>query len=149
MEKEFLNKDQIKQEIKQEIKEFKKFALKEDTIKIAIAVIIGGSINKMANSISNDILSPIINLLVYSPNNFWSKMALNLNKDTKIEVGNLISSFLEFVIVSVFVYVVYIKLIKNLVKNENVINNKNKNCPQCFSSINILAKRCPFCTTRL
>jgi large conductance mechanosensitive channel len=146
MEKEFLNKDQIKQEIKQEIKEFKKFALKEDTMKIAIAVIVGGSIQRFANSISNDILSPIINLLVYKPSGFWNKLAVSINKDTKIEIGNLISSFLEFTIISLIVYVVYMKLIKNLIKNENI---NNKTCNQCFSSINYMAKRCPYCTSRL
>lgn len=146
MEKEFLNKDQIKQEIKQEIKEFKRFALKEDTMKIAIAVIVGGSIHKLANSISNDILSPIVNFLVYKPSGFWNELAININKDIKIEIGNLISSFLEFTIISIIVYIVYMKLIKSLIKNENI---NNKLCKQCFSSINSLAKRCPYCTSRL
>lgn len=139
--KEFITKE----DIKTEIKKFKQFAFKEDMMKISIAVIIGGSINKVANSVAVNILNPIVNFLMYKPGNFWNGYVIHLNKDIKLEVGNFLSSLCEFLIVSLLVYIVYIKLMRNLIKVE--VNTKT--CPFCFCEINKLAKRCSQCTSKL
>jgi len=139
--KEFITRD----EIKSEIKKFKQFAFKEDMLKIAIAVIIGGSINKMANSASNNILNPIVNFLLYRPGNFWNGYVVHLNKDIKLEVGNFLSNIFEFLIVSLIVYIVYVKIMQNLIKQER----NTKTCSFCFSEIHKLAKRCPQCTSKI
>jgi large conductance mechanosensitive channel len=139
--KEFITKD----DIKKEIKKFKQFAFKEDMVKISIAVIVGGAINKVANSASNNILNPIVNFLMYKPGNFWNGYVIHLNKDIKLEVGNFLSSVCEFLIVSLLVYIVYIKLMKNLIQ----VERNTKTCNFCFSEIHKLASRCPQCTSKL
>lgn len=139
--KEFITRE----EIKSEIKKFKQFAFKEDMMKISIAVIIGGTINKVTNSASVSILNPIVNFLMYRPGNFWNGYVIHLNKDIKLEVGNFLSAVCEFFIVSILVYIVYTKIMKNLIK----IERNTKTCNFCFSEVHKLASRCPQCTSKL
>lgn len=141
--KEFIKKE----DIKNEIKNFKKFALKEDLIKISTAIIIGGSVNKMSNSISNNIVNPVVNFLMDKPGSLLQGYDIPLDKNFKLSMGNLFGSFFEFFLVCLLVYIIYIKLINNLLIEKEPEDTKL--CPFCFKQINKLSRRCAFCTSSI
>ena len=145
------------------LKGFKKFILRGNVVEMAVGIIIGLSFNKIINSFVNDILMPPISLLVGKIN--FSSLYINLS-DRKfanlaeaeaagvpiIKYGIFINTVIDFLLVAFFLYLVitYYNKLKDIKKKEEIAAAPDtKQCPYCYSTINIKATRCPFCTTEL
>lgn len=108
--------------IKKELEEFKKFAFKGDMIKISVGIIIGNSFNSVVKSISDNIIMPIINFLILQTGNNWRSWEINFASGIVIEMGKFLGSVVDFLLISIILYIVYVKLMGNIyekVKNSN------------------------------
>jgi large conductance mechanosensitive channel len=69
-----------------------------------------------------------------------------------IGYGAFITTIIDFLIVAICIFAVIkaMNTLKELQKKKEVAAEPTaKDCPQCCSSINIKAKRCPHCTAQL
>ncbi|HAV92452.1 TPA: large conductance mechanosensitive channel protein MscL [candidate division WOR-3 bacterium] len=142
-------------------KEFKEFALKGNMLDLAVGIILGAGFGKIITSLVNDILMPPLGLLIGKVD--FSNLFIDLSgkgfkslTDAKaagaatINYGLFINVLLDFMIVA-FVIFLLIKQVNKLnrKKEESPAVPTTKECPFCFSQININASRCPNCTSEI
>ena len=115
------------------LKEFKDFAFKGNLIDMAVGVIIGGAFGTVMKSLVDDIFMPVLGL-VTGGINFKDKYIVlsggdkipegaNLEKAqeagaTLLTYGNFISAFIAFLLVALAVFIVIIKVVGSLNKEE-------------------------------
>lgn len=131
------------------IHEFKEFALKGNVIDLAVGVIIGGAFQKIINSLVNDVISPTIGIFANTDFNY---LVANVG-EVSIKYGSFITSVINFLIMALIIFI-FIRTINNLKEKvriyEGIEEEKTtKQCPYCFTDINIHATRCPNCTSKL
>ena len=131
--------------MKKFVKEFKEFALRGNVIDLAVGVIIGGAFQAIVSSLTADVISPFIGLFAKTD---FSSMVLTLN-GVDIKYGSFITAVINFVIMA-FVIFLFIKGINKLTsfgkKTEEPKPKTTKECPFCYTEINIKATKCPHCT---
>ncbi|MCS7257934.1 MAG: large conductance mechanosensitive channel protein MscL [candidate division WOR-3 bacterium] len=140
------------------LKEFKEFAMRGNVLDMAVGIIIGSAFGKIVSSLVNDIIMPPIGLLLGRID--FSNLFINLSGKTvkslveakaqglpTINYGIFINTVIDFIIIA-FVLFLFIRQINRLrkPKTEEVTT---KQCPYCYSVINIKATRCPHCTAEL
>lgn len=132
-------------------KEFKEFAMRGNVVDMAVGIIIGAAFGKIVSSLVNDVIMPPIGLLL--GNLDFSELAITLRAKTEtagaitIKYGLFINTVLDFVIVAFAIFMMIKQL--NRFKKVEVTEETTKDCPMCFSTINIKATRCPNCTSEL
>ncbi len=145
-------------------KEFKEFAVKGNVIDLAVGIIIGGAFNGVINSLVNDIVMPPLGLVISKVN--FADLFINLSgrhyatlaaaksaAAPTVNYGLFINSIINFLIVAFAVFLL-VRQINSFRKRLNMGKEKpvdptTKQCPFCFSEINIKATRCPECTSEL
>jgi large conductance mechanosensitive channel len=134
------------------IKEFKEFAMRGNVLDMAVGVIIGAAFGKIVSSVVNDIIMPPIGFLIGNVD--FSKLSIVLKAKTAeseavtIKYGLFINTLLDFIIVAFVIFIV-LKQINRFKRKEEAAPATTKECPQCFSTINVKATRCPHCTQSL
>jgi len=153
--------------IKNNLEEFKNFAMRGNVMDMAIGIIIGAAFGKIVNSMVEDIIMPPLgwilgrvdftNLYLTLPNadgkfeHFASLEAAKSAGAVTINYGLFINTLISFLIVafSVFLLVKAINKIQDAAK-KSCENQEpectTKQCPRCFSTIDIKATKCPHCT---
>ncbi|HOP06387.1 MAG TPA: large conductance mechanosensitive channel protein MscL [candidate division Zixibacteria bacterium] len=148
------------------MKEFKEFAVKGNVVDMAVGIIIGAAFGTIVKSLVADIIMPPIGLLLGNVD--FSNLFLVIKEGATagpfatlaeaqaagavtINYGMFINTIISFLIVAFAIFI--------LVKNINRLKRQEapapepvpttKECPHCFSTINIKAKRCPFCTSNV
>jgi large conductance mechanosensitive channel len=91
------------------VKEFVGFLKQYGVIGLAIAVIIGGKFNELLKAFVDGLLMPIVGAL--TPSGDWRQLILALGP-VKIQVGLMLGSFVDFVIVAGLVFVIAKKVLK-------------------------------------
>ena len=143
------------------LKEFKTFAMRGNVIDLAIGVVIGGAFGKIITSFVNDVIMPPIGLLlgqVKFSDLFWVlkgdvptgtslDVAKTLEGVVTLNYGVFLSTIIDFVIVA-FVIFLLVKQI-NRMKAPAPAAPATKDCPYCYTAINLNATRCPNCTSEL
>ena len=81
--------------------------MKGDVVDLAVGVIIGGAFGKIVTSLVNDILMPIIGVIIGGID--FSNLSINFI-DAKIMYGSFIQQVLDFLIISLCIFI-FIKLI--------------------------------------
>ena len=127
------------------LKEFKDFALRGNVMDLAIAVIIGGAFGKIIASLVNDVLMPLIGLLLGGIS--FANLSVSVG-DAVVAYGLFIQAIVDFVIVA-FVIFQLVRAMNRMKKPAPAADPTTKECPYCFSTISIKAKRCPNCTSQL
>ena len=127
------------------LKEFRDFAIRGNVIDLAVGVIIGGAFGKIVASLVNDVLFPLIGLVLGGVNFAEKIIAVGA---VEVKYGAFIQSVIDFVIVA-FVIFMIIRIMNRIQKPAPVADPTTKDCPYCFSTIAIKAKRCPNCTSQL
>lgn len=157
-------KERAERKAKKTIEDYKKFAIKGNVIDLAIGVAIGSAFTAIVNSIVASFITPILSLVTQNVD--ISKLFISLSGGSYktideaisagaivMNYGNFINAVINFLIVSIvlFIFLQYINKLKNLGEKTAEEKNKetNKDCPYCQSVINIKATRCPFCTSSL
>ena len=87
-------------------------------IKISIGIIIGNSFNSVVHSISNNIIMPIVNFLVSKTGTNWRTLELEITTGLKIEIGKFLGSTIDFVLISIILYIIYMKIFKKVFKSK-------------------------------
>lgn len=148
------------------VKELREFIMRGNVIDMAVGIIIGAAFGKIIDSLVKDIIMPPIGLLlgkVDFSNLYWqiapqdvSYPTLQAAKDAgavTMNYGAFINTVISFLIVAFAVFMLIKmmnKLQNTLVKKEEAVEEATtKECPYCFTTINIKATKCPNCTADL
>ncbi|MCA2000332.1 MAG: large conductance mechanosensitive channel protein MscL [Chloroflexi bacterium] len=129
------------------VKEFKEFVMRGNVLDLAVAVVIGGAFGKIVGSLVNDILMPLIGLIMGKIN--FAELSWQVG-EASVKYGAFIQAIVDFLIIA-FVIFLIVKAANNLKKKPAPAPAEptTKECPYCFSTIAIKAKRCPNCTSEL
>lgn len=148
--------------------ELREFIMRGNVIDMAVGIIIGAAFGKIIDSLVKDVIMPPIGLAlgkVDFSNLYWqitptdvtypSLQAAQEAGAVTINYGMFINNVVSFLIVATAVFM----LIKFMNKLQNAVVKKEaeeeaaapttKECPYCFSTININATKCPHCTSDL
>lgn len=142
------------------LKDFKEFAVKGNVMDLAIGVIIGGAFGKIVTSLVNDMIMPLIGMLIGNVD--FTNLYISLDGidygplaaaqeagAATFNYGLFINTIIEFLIISFSIFIVIRQLAKLNRKEEVKVEVTTKECPYCFTEINIGATRCPNCTSEL
>ena len=141
------------------LREFREFVMRSNVLDLAIAVIIGGAFGKIVTSFVNDVIMPPIGLLLggvdftnlfiaLDGNLYESLDAAKVSGAATINYGVFLNTVIDFIIVA-FVIFLIIKSANKMRKPAPAAEPTTKECPHCFTTIPIKAKRCPNCTSQL
>jgi large conductance mechanosensitive channel len=145
------------------IQEFKDFAMRGNIIDMAIGVIIGIAFGAIVTSIVNDIIMPPVGLLLgkvdfsnlfavlkegSTASPYLSLAAAKAAGAVTLNYGIFINTIISFIIIALVMFLI-VKSINKTKKKEIEKPAAVKECPYCFSSVNIKASRCPFCTSEI
>jgi len=141
-------------------KEFKAFAMRGNVLDLAVGIIIGGAFGRIVSSLVNDIIMPPIGLLLGEVN--FNSLFINLSSKKyatlaqaqaagapTINYGIFINNIIDFLIVALVMFFMIRGVNRLTKKPEKPVEPTTKECPHCFSTINIKATRCPNCTSKL
>ncbi len=154
--------------IKSMFGEFKKFVMRGNVIDMAVGIIIGGAFTKIVNSMVADIMMPPLGLLMGKVDfsnwfivikqgaetaegvKYASLAAAQAAGATTLNIGNFLNAVISFLIVAFCIFLL-IKGINKLdrKKEEAPAAPTTKECPHCFSTIDLRATKCPNCTAEL
>ena len=159
--------------LKKELNEFKAFAVRGNVIDMAVGIIIGAAFGKIVDSMVNDVIMPPLgwlmgkvdftNLYFTIPTSlvdgeiphYPSLEAAKAAGAVTINYGVFINTLISFVLVAFAVFLL-IKGVNKLqaaakkdAQDAETATPTVKNCPRCFSEIDIRATRCPHCTSEI
>ena len=144
------------------LKDFKEFIMRGNVVSMAIGLVIGIAFGAIVTSLVNDIIMPPIGLLLGNVDfsNLFvvlkegSAAAPYVSLDAAREAGAVtlnygmfINTIIIFLIIALVIFLI-IKAFNRLKKKEEAKPN-TKECPFCFTSVNLKATRCPNCTSKL
>ncbi len=146
--------------------EFKKFVMRGNVIDLAIGIIIGGAFGKIVASFVNEVLMPVVGLLLgkvdfknlFIPldgNSYATLAEAQAAGAATLNYGNFISTVIDFLIIAFVIFL----MVRAINKAKEAAAKKEeaapapapttKECPHCFTQIDLRAKRCPNCTSEL
>lgn len=132
------------------LSEFRGFLTKTNALALAVGVIIGGAVGAVVSAVSSDVLMPIVGLFL--PAGDWRDARIVLSTATDaagnvtenaILYGHLIGAFLDFLIISLVLFLIVRSLIKPV---PAAAAEPQKKCPECLEMIPAAARRCRACT---
>jgi large conductance mechanosensitive channel len=145
------------------LKEFKDFILRGNVVDMAVGIVIGVAFGTVINSAVNDMIMPPIGLLLgkvnfanlfvvlrngTTPPPYSTVAVANEAGAVTLNYGIFINAIISFIIIALVVYSI-IKMMNRFNKKEEAKSPELKECPYCFSLINIKATKCPYCTSDL
>ena len=146
-------------------KDFKEFAIKGNVVDMAVGIIIGAAFGAIVKSLVSDVIMPPIGLLLGNVD--FSNLFVILKEGATagpfasiadaqkagavtLNYGIFINTIISFLIVAFAVFLL-VRSINKLKRTEEPPNAEptTKECPQCLSTIPMMAKRCAFCTSEV
>ena len=148
-------------------KEFRRFALRGNVVDMAVGIIIGGAFGTIVKSLVDDVIMPPIGLMLGNVD--FSNLFMVLKQGGKaagpytslaeahaagavtLNYGMFINNVVSFLIVAFAVFM----LVRTMNRLQERLEQRQdpvvttKDCPFCFSTINLKATRCPQCTAEL
>jgi large conductance mechanosensitive channel len=129
------------------LKEFREFAFKGNVIDLAIGVVIGGAFGKIVSGIVDDLIMPLVSLVL--PGGDWRTTEVPIG-NSKLKVGHLIGTMIDFVLVAFVLFLVINKLVRrNRAASAAQPAPATRECPACAEQVSIKARRCKFCSEAL
>ena len=145
------------------LKEFKTFVMRGNVLDLAIGVIIGGAFGKIVSSMVNDIIMPLLGLvlgrisfsdrfIVLDGKAYESLAKAREMGGTVLAYGVFIQNIIDFLIIALVIFLV-VRAINRLAAKPTPAPAPSapatQECPYCFTTISIQARRCPNCTSEL
>lgn len=145
-----MKKDHFEAQIKsligeKEFKEYKEFAFRDDMFKLAIGVMLGNSFNKVVYGFSDYLVMPVFKFLVSKTGDGWRNWSVTPFEGLTFELGRLSGTVVDFMLISMLLYTIYIKVFANILQREQP-RQEMKQCPLCMTIIRAEAVKCPACT---
>lgn len=147
------------------LKEFKEFAMRGNVVDMAVGIIIGAAFGSIVKSLVDDVIMPPIGLLLGNVD--FSNLFIVLKQGAvagpfatvaeaqkagavTLNYGVFANTIISFVIVAFAVFLL-IRALNKLKRQEEAppAEPTTKECPQCLSTIPIMATRCAHCTSEL
>ena len=147
------------------LKEFKEFAMRGNVVDMAVGIIIGAAFGTIVKSLVADVIMPPIGLLLGNVD--FSNLFIVLKEGATagpfasladaqkagavtLNYGLFVNTIISFLIVAFAVFLL-VRSLNKLKRKEEAppAEPTTKECPQCLSTIPIMAKRCAFCTSEL
>jgi len=141
------------------LREFREFIMRGNVVDLAVGVIIGGAFGQIVSSLVSDVIMPPIGLLLNGVD--FTNLFISLTGQPyatlaeaqaagapTLNYGNFINSLIDFLIVGLVIFLL-IRAINRLKKPVPAAAPATKDCPYCFSTIDLKATRCPNCTSQL
>ncbi len=149
------------------LKEFREFAMRGNVVDMAVGIIIGAAFGAIVKSLVDDVIMPPIGILLGNVD--FSNLFVVLRQGSKaagpyasiaeahaagavtVNYGLFINTLISFIIIafSVFMLIRGMNRLKDKLDKPVVAAASIKECPYCFSTINVKATRCPSCTSEL
>ena len=130
------------------LKGFKQFLLRGNVIDLAVAVVIGGAFGAVVAALVKDLITPLIAAIVGKPDFSAIKFTVN---GSLFALGDFINAVVSFVLVAAAIYFFVVVPVNAVMararRGEAPPDPTTKQCPECLSTIPILATRCAFCTS--
>jgi len=124
--------------------DFKKFLISGNLVTMAVAFVVGLAIVALITALVNDIIDPLIGAAGHI--NFNSLGILTIN-GSPLMGGALLGAIINFLVLMLVVFfLIAYPYQKYQARKAAATPPGTKNCPFCYSSINIQATRCAFCT---
>ena len=144
------------------LKEFREFISRGNVVDLAVAVVIGAAFGKIVTTFAESVLMPPIGMLTskvdfaslfYVLDSTRGIPASLADAKTKgipvIAYGQLITDFINFIIIAFAVFLVVKQVNRLKSKQEGQPGPTTKDCPYCLSAIPLKATRCSQCTSDL
>ncbi len=145
------------------IKEFKEFAVKGNVVDMGVGIVIGAAFTAVVNSLVQDLFNPLLRLMttdfqvggwfwVIRPGGtggpYHSLAEATADHALTVNVGNFVNALISFLIVAIVLFFL-VRAINGLKRpaHARAAPEDTRECPRCFSAINMKATRCPFCTS--
>ena len=123
------------------LKEFKKFISRGNVLDMAVGIIMGSAFTAIVTSLVNDILTPLIGLIIGGLD--FGGLSITIGS-ASIAYGSFIQAVINFLLVALSLFLIVKAINKFHFKKPAAPTTKE--CPLCYSTINIKATKCPFCT---
>ncbi|MGH9301733.1 MAG: large conductance mechanosensitive channel protein MscL [Acidimicrobiales bacterium] len=130
------------------IKDFKAFVLRGNVVDLAIAVVIGAAFGKVIASFVANLLTPLIS--IPGKTNF-SGLQFTVNHSV-FKYGTFINDVIAFLIIAAAVFFFLVKPVNHLMARYRPAPDEEipkRDCPECISSIPVMARRCAFCSAEV
>ena len=150
------------------LKEFRNFLLRGNVIDLAVAFVLGAAFTTIVRSLANDLLMPPIGLLFGNVD--FNEFFLILKQGAPagpyqtlaaareagavvLSYGLFVSSVITFLVTALGLFFVVRAAIRaqTLRRKEAAAPAapNTKDCPQCFSKLDLRATRCAYCTSQV
>lgn len=126
------------------LNEFKAFVAKGNVVDLAVAVVVGQAFSKIVTAAVEGLIMPLVAYIL--PSGDWQTLTLG-----KLQVGKLMGAGLDFVLIALVVFLVFVKGLGSLMKRQEEASAavSTKTCPHCLESVPKAATRCRCCTSAL
>lgn len=123
------------------IQEFKAFVAKGNVVDLAVAVVLGGAFGKIVTAFVSGLIMPLVSYVL--PKGDWQTFMVG-----KFQVGTLLGAIIDFLLIALVVFLVFVKGLPAMTKKEEAAPPPNtKPCPRCLEAVPRAATRCKFCTS--
>jgi large conductance mechanosensitive channel len=138
------------------LKDFKAFIARGNVLDLAVAVIIGAAFGAVVTSMVNDVVMPPIGLILggvdfkdlfvaLNGQSYPTLAAAKTAAAPVIAYGQFLNTVINFLIISLVIFLI----VRAASKFQKAPAVTTKDCSFCATSIPLLAKRCPNCTSTL
>ena len=153
------------------LKDFKAFIMRGNVVDMAVGIIIGAAFSPIVSSLVNDVIMPPIGLALgkvdfrnlfvvikqgLTPGPYASLDTAKAAGAISINYGLFVNTIITFLIIAAVVFFFVVRPIGKMREREAAklpaappAAPTTKECPYCYSKINIAATRCPNCTSQL
>lgn len=151
---------ETRKKAKKTFEDWKAFAMKGNIVDMAIGVVIGGAFTTIVNTLVSSIITPLLGLLTKDVD--LSKLFLTVKgghfatiEEARaagaviLTYGELLNAIINFLIISVVLFLVIRFVQKATAKKEEVEEETTKTCPYCMSKIHKDATKCAHCASDL
>jgi large conductance mechanosensitive channel len=131
------------------LKEFREFILRGNVVDLAIAVVIGAAFGAVVAAFVADLVTPLIAAIGGKPD--FANLSFTLN-GSQFKYGHLLNAIISFLIIAAVIFFFVVKPLNMFLarrKTEPAVDEENRDCPECLSSIPRGARRCSFCTAEV
>jgi large conductance mechanosensitive channel len=128
------------------IKEFRDFILRGNLVELAVAVVIGTAFAALVAAFVADLVTPLI--AAVGGEQDFSDLTFTIN-GSEFKYGHFLNALIAFLTIAAVVFFFVIKPVNALMarrQTETPVDEQTRACPECRSSVPVLANRCAFCT---